>query len=152
MNPFDDGSRIFDGFEQIHSWERGESFELERATYARLAHLGIACSRAGVEPATIRRLASGKPGCDLALFGANACYTVRVAPPMVTLYAIGLDACHIPLTPGLELFQGEDTFRDWFRVTNMILVHENAPNQTLEEASEAFDAQDDDSEYGYGIY
>ena len=74
----DDGS-LFDGLEEVHSqYGRGESYGLERQTYARMAQCAIACSRAGVEPSTIRKLANGKPGCDLTLYGSQAAYTIRV--------------------------------------------------------------------------
>ena len=101
----DDGS-LFDGLEEVHSeYERGESYGLERQTYARMAQCAIACSRAGVEPSTIRKLSNGKPGCDLTLYGRKAAYTIRVAEPvdsetfLISLFVIGLDVKHIPLTP-----------------------------------------------------
>jgi hypothetical protein len=142
MNP--DDASLFDGVEEVHScYERGQSYGLERATYARLAHCAIACSRAGVEPSTIKRLSNGRPGADLVLYG-RAAYTIRVEPPTISLFVIGLDAKYIPLQPGNLLFQGEDSFRDWFQVTTTILGYglENAEPLTLGDATQAYEASE----------
>jgi hypothetical protein len=53
---------LFDGIDEAHSgYERGQSYGLDRATYARLAQCAIACSRAGVEPSTIKHLVNVGP-------------------------------------------------------------------------------------------
>jgi hypothetical protein len=57
----------------------------------------------------------------------------------VTLYFIGLDIKYTPLTPGILLFTGSDTFRDWFRITHEILMSECKDPQTLEEVSETYE-------------
>ena len=117
----DDGS-LFDGLEEVHSqYERGESYGLERQTYARMAQCAIACSRAGVEPSTIRKLTNDRPGCDLTLYGSQAAYTIRVEEGeerfIIRLFVIGLDVKYMPLTPVIwsskgkipsELVQGHD--------------------------------------------
>jgi hypothetical protein len=139
-----DDTFLFDGIDEVHSdYERGESYGLERATYARLAQCAIACARAGVEPSTIRRLANNKPGCDLVLYG-KAAYTIRVSPPDIRLFVMGLDAKYIPLTPGELLLEVQDTFDDWFKVMQTILGYrfENAEPLTLGEVHQAFEASE----------
>ena len=55
MNPND--PLLFDGIDEVHSdYERGESYGLERSTYARMAHCAIACARAGVDQAPFENL------------------------------------------------------------------------------------------------
>ena len=139
---------LFDGIDEVHScYERGESYGLERQTYARLAQSAIACARAGVEPSTIRKLANGKLGCDLTLYG-KAAYTIRIEkwPAedsfIIRLFVIGLDAKSIPLTPGHLVCEGGDTFADWFKITSTILGYafENAEPLTLGDVHSAWDA------------
>jgi hypothetical protein len=150
----DDGS-LFDGLEEVHSqYERGESYGLERQTYARMAQCAIACSSAGVEPSTIRQLANGKPGCDLTLYGSQAAYTIRVEEAsedmssdeafVIRLFVIGLDVKYIPLTPGHLVFEAEDTFRNWFKVMTTILGYqfENTEPLTLGDVTQAYEASE----------
>jgi hypothetical protein len=115
MNKLDEV--LFDGLEEVHSqYERGQSYGLERESYARLAQCAIACSRAGVEPSTIKHLPDGKPGCDLILYG-KAAYTIRIEPRNISLFIMSLDAKHLPLTPGHLICESEDTFPGWFKLT-----------------------------------
>jgi hypothetical protein len=146
----DDGSYLFDGGEALHSWERGSTFQLEPPTYARMARCALAVARKGVEPSTIAKLRTGKPGCDLVLYGRQVAYTIRVSEGKieggemaVTLYFIGLDVRYTPLTPGILLFTGADCFRDWFRVTHEILMSENKEPQTFEEVDESYEATEE---------
>ena len=153
MNTYDDGSYLFDGGEAIHSWERGTTFQLLPPTYARMARCALAVARKGVEPSTIAKLRTGKPGCDLVLYGKQVAYTIRIqegknvgenaGEMVVTLYFIGLDVHYTPLTPGILLFTGADCFRDWFRVTHEILMSENREPQTFEEVSESYEATEE---------
>ena len=136
---------------KLINYERGESFGLERQSYVRMAQCAIACSRAGVEPSTIRNLANDKPGCDLTLYGSQAAYTIRVEEStsadspeteegfVIRLFVIGLDAKYIPLTPGHLVFTGEDTFRNWFKVMTTILGYqfENPEPLTLGDVTQA---------------
>jgi hypothetical protein len=148
MSNHDDGSSLFDGVEAVHSWERGESFGLERPTYARLGRCAMAVARKGVEPSTIAKLRSG-PGRDLVLYGAQVAYTIRIqegkiagGEMAVTLYITSLDIEYTPLTPGHLIFNGVDCFRDWFRMTHKILMFENKEPQTLDEVSDAYEASE----------
>ena len=147
----DDGS-LFDGLEEVHSqYERGESYGLERQTYARMAQCAIACSRVGVEPSTIRKLSNGKPGCDLTLYGSQAAYTIRVEEAeeefVIRLFVIGLDV----MTPGHLVFEGEDTFRNWFTVMSTILGYqfENKEPLTLGEVNQAYEASENIDKWLY---
>jgi hypothetical protein len=149
----DDGSYLFDGGEALHSWERGATFQLEPPTYARMARCALTVARKGVEPSTIAKLRTGKPGCDLILYGKQVAYTIRIqegknvgenaGEMVVTLYMVSLDIHYTPLTPGHLIFTGADCFRDWFRVTHTILMYENKEPQTLEEVSESYEASEE---------
>ena len=145
-----DGSYLFDGGEALHSWERGATFQLEPPTYARMARCALAVARKGVEPSTIAKLRTGKPGCDLVLYGKQVAYTILIqngkdaqGDMAITLYIENLDIRHTPLTPGHLLFTGSDTFRDWFRITHTILMYENKAPQTLEEVDESYEATEE---------
>ena len=149
---------LFDGIDEVHSdYERGESYGLERSTYAQMAHCAIACARAGVEPSTIRRLANGKPGCDLTLYGKQAAYTIRVETCAdddafaISLFVIGLDAKYIPLTPGILVCQGKDTFDDWFKVTQTILGYrwENSEPLTFGDVNQMFEGSENIDKWLY---
>jgi hypothetical protein len=152
MNPND--TFLFDGLEEVHSgYERGESYGLDRSTYARLAHCAITCANAGVEPSTIRRLANNHAGCDLTLYGKETAYTIRVEPdiPLLSLFVIGLDVKYIPLNPGHLVFKGENSFRDWFKITTTILGYafENGEPPTLGDAHRAYEASENIDKFLY---
>jgi hypothetical protein len=138
------GGAYFDPVEEVYS-RYGETYGLPRPTFARLAFLALSLVRAGVGPATIARLGGAGPGCDLVISGRQNAYRVRIElnPGRLTLYHIGLGARDNPLTPGRLLFEGRDSFRDWHRVNNLIRIGENAENQKLAEADEAFAAEED---------
>jgi hypothetical protein len=135
----------FDPVEEVYSRFGGETCGLCRATFTRLAYVALSLARAGVGPTSIARLGSGRPGCDLAIYGDQTAYTVRIelSSDRLSLYGIGLNAYVPPLAPGRLLFEGQDSFRDWFRENNFIRIHENIENQTFAEVDEAFDAQED---------
>jgi len=146
----EDGS-LFDGVEEVHTgYARGQSYDLEQSTYARLAQCAIALSRAGVEPSTIRQLAN-KAGCDLTLYGKQAAYTIRVEESGISLFVICLVATYLPLTPGQLVFKGEDTFADWFKITTTILGYpfENVEPLTLGDVTQAYEASENIDKWLY---
>jgi hypothetical protein len=76
--------------------ERGQSFNLERGTYARLANCSMSLKRGiGIEPATLEHPPDGRPGCCLTLFGRHLAYTISIdaadEPASVSLTALQLD-------------------------------------------------------------
>ena len=66
---------LFDGIDEVHShYERGESYGLDTShlrTARQLRHYLQPCWRGAI---TIRRLANGKPGADLVLYGESCLY------------------------------------------------------------------------------
>jgi hypothetical protein len=85
----------FDGEREINlKLERGQSFGLSKDQYGALAHVAMAAKRVGVEPAEIRILPGGEPGCDVILYGRNYAFTVRMEPlkERSGLYGLPLDS------------------------------------------------------------
>ena len=69
----------------------------------------------------------------------------------IRLFVIGLDVKYIPLTPGQLVFEGEDTFRNWFTVMTTILGYqfENKEPLTLGDVAQAYDASDNIDKWLY---
>jgi hypothetical protein len=129
----------FDGQREINQrLERGQSYGLSKAQYGSLAHIAMGALRmAQVEPAEIRTLSDGQPGCDVTLWGRSFQYTIRMTPARVTtaLYGLPLDSKLGGL--GVELchhkFKGSDYTGNTLAV---ILHHEGVTFATLEECQE----------------
>jgi threonine/homoserine/homoserine lactone efflux protein len=92
---------------------------------------------ASVEPAVIRLLADGRPGCDVILFGKSFVYTIRMQPALArsSLYALPLDSKLGG--PGVELYRHEFRESDFVGgILATILRHEGVTFMTLEECEE----------------
>ena len=129
----------FDGEREINlKLERGQSFGLSKDQYGALAHIAMGALRmAGVEPAEIRLLSEGRPGCDVILYGTNFVYTVRMQPDLArsSLYALPLDSKLGGR--GCELYVHEFRETDYVGgIFATILQHEGVPLMTLEECQE----------------
>jgi hypothetical protein len=133
--------KLFDPVEQVYS-RYGETYGLGRGTFTRLAFLALSLARAGVGPMSIARLGAAGPGCDLVICGRRAVYAVRIGADRISL-RVGSGGRDNPLAPGRLLFEGRDSFRDWFRVNDLIRIHERIENQAFAELDEIFDAQED---------
>ena len=90
------GGWLFDGEHEINlKLERGQSFGLSKDQYGSLAHVSMGARRwAGVEPAEIRLLSEGRPGCDVILYGHAFQFTIRMQPDLArsSLYVLPLDS------------------------------------------------------------
>ena len=132
-------SWLFDGEQEINlKLERGQSFGLSKDQYGALAHVAMGALRmAQVEPAEIRLLSEGRPGCDVILYGKSFVYTIRMQPmkERSSLYALPLDSKLGG--PGVELYTHEFRESDYVGgILATILRSEGVQFISLEECQE----------------
>jgi hypothetical protein len=108
--------------------EHGQSYGLERSTYARMAWTAVRVSDANAaEPVTITGLGEGRSGCLLTLYGnRHNAYQIKVDAdhemPMISLSLLPLDA---RTESWAQIFEAKDYREDWDHIAELIIERES---------------------------
>lgn len=97
----------FDGRVEIDMrLERGASFGLSKATYARMAQASISAERcAGIHPSEMRRLTNGEGGAIVTLYGSHSQCEIKVE---VRIARMSLSLLPLDSAAPTEIFSGRE--------------------------------------------